>query len=353
MSGSLGERPPAAQSRHTVFFAPDGVYQSDGEQWVLRLAVATQPTWGDVSGKPATFPPESHTHGYSSLSGLPDLSTLPTPGQKNALEGTFGTPGTAQRFVTNGDPRLSDARAPTGHTHPVGDVSGLQAALDGKAASSHSHAQADITGLAAALAAKQDAATAATDAELTAGLAGKQDTSQKGQANGYASLDGTGKVPAAQLPAGQSGFAWEAVVRQAADVTTPATAAFVNTDLVFTFAANGVYVCDLFLLASSAAATTGYRLGFDTSVAVTTVAATFSHVLANTGTVSGGQSVADDTATGLSSGVPTANAITPIQGSGWLVAAATGGTARLRFGPEVAAAATFKANSVMRVHRVA
>lgn len=41
---------------------------------------------------------------------------------------------------------------------------------------------------------------AAADARVTAGIAGKQDVSAKGQAGGYASLDGAGKVPATQLP---------------------------------------------------------------------------------------------------------------------------------------------------------
>ena len=40
----------------------------------------------------------------------------------------------------------------------------------------------------------------AADARVTAGITGKQDTSAKGQANGYASLDGGGKVPVTQLP---------------------------------------------------------------------------------------------------------------------------------------------------------
>jgi hypothetical protein len=39
-------------------------------------------------------------------------------------------------------------------------------------------------------------------AATTGGGAGFQPTSEKGQPNGYASLDGTGKVPAAQIPAG-------------------------------------------------------------------------------------------------------------------------------------------------------
>ena len=48
-----------------------------------------QPTWAQVSGKPATFPPESHTH-------------------------------------------------------PVAEVDGLQAALDGKAATGHTHTKAQV-----------------------------------------------------------------------------------------------------------------------------------------------------------------------------------------------------------------
>lgn len=42
-----------------------------------------------------------------------------------------------------------------------------------------------------------------TETEVTAQLAAKQETSEKGQPNGYASLDGTGKVLASQLPSVQ------------------------------------------------------------------------------------------------------------------------------------------------------
>lgn len=62
------------------------------------------------------------------------------------------------------DPRLSDARPPLTHVH----------------------AQSDVTGLVSA-------------------LSGKQDTSARGQANGYAGLAADGKVPSAQLPASQGG----------------------------------------------------------------------------------------------------------------------------------------------------
>src|SRR4051794_12230207 len=43
------------------------------------------------------------------------------------------------------------------------------------------------------------------DSALSSNLAGKQATSEKGQVNGYASLDGSGLVPTAQLPPTQSG----------------------------------------------------------------------------------------------------------------------------------------------------
>lgn len=49
-------------------------------------------------------------------------SELPTSGQKAALAGTSGTPSNTNRYVTNSDPRLSDARTPTSHTHDAADI---------------------------------------------------------------------------------------------------------------------------------------------------------------------------------------------------------------------------------------
>jgi hypothetical protein len=79
--------------------------------------------WADITGKPSTFPPSSHTHVQSEITGL-----------EAALAG----------------------KAASTHSHIIGDVTGLQSALDGKAAASHTHAQSDITGLASTLAAKAD-----------------------------------------------------------------------------------------------------------------------------------------------------------------------------------------------------
>ena len=63
-------------------------------------------TWGNVSGKPSTFTPSSHTHTIANVTGL-----------QTALDG----------------------KAASSHTHTIANVTGLQTALDGKAASGHNH----------------------------------------------------------------------------------------------------------------------------------------------------------------------------------------------------------------------
>lgn len=133
--GTLAEQPAANSWPWILYFATDdqggALYRSNGSAWVrLTPGVAAaggggSTAWQDITGKPATFPPDQHA--YSSHTGLPDLSALPTPGQKNALAGTQGTPGATNQYVTHQDARLSDARAPTAHQHPASDITGLPA----------------------------------------------------------------------------------------------------------------------------------------------------------------------------------------------------------------------------------
>jgi hypothetical protein len=47
---------------------------------------------------------------------------LPSQGENDALVGSSGTPGTGNKYVTDADPRNTNARTPTAHTHPVGDI---------------------------------------------------------------------------------------------------------------------------------------------------------------------------------------------------------------------------------------
>ncbi len=68
-------------------------------------------------------------------------------------------------------------------------LDGADAAIAGKAGTVHGHAISDVSGLSDALAAKQD----------SLGFS-PENPANKGAANGYASLDSGGKVPATQLP---------------------------------------------------------------------------------------------------------------------------------------------------------
>lgn len=65
--------------------------------------------------------------------------------------GTLNDSRLSANVVLTNDARLSDARTPTSHTHAIGDVTGLQTALDAKqssgsyAAATHTHSPSDLT----------------------------------------------------------------------------------------------------------------------------------------------------------------------------------------------------------------
>jgi hypothetical protein len=129
-------------------------------------------------------------------------------------------------------------------------------------------------------------------------------------------------------------------------VVTPA-----NTDHVFQIAPNQSYVVEMFAVCTAAAATTGFGFQLVPSVTVTSILFDWWHVTSNAGAVSAGYQ-RDNTVMGLTTAVPTAGANTPVHGRGLLIAGSQWGTCQLRFRPEVAAAATFKAGSVLRVQQV-
>lgn len=147
---------------------------------------------------------------------MPVIRRVPsTPEEVGAAPAAHGH---AQAAVTG----LVDALAGKQASGDYATSTALTNGLAGKAASAHSHAQGDVTGLTDALAGKQAAGDYATSTALTNGLAGKADTShtqaqstitglvdalgnkiessQKGAANGLATLDSAGLVPLSQLP---------------------------------------------------------------------------------------------------------------------------------------------------------
>lgn len=130
--------------------------------------------------------------------------------------------------------------------------------------------------------------------------------------------------------------------------TTPVTL----TGLVFNYEANSKYRVWFMGRVAPTAATTGCGFQFDLSSAVTAIDVLFYHQLDNSGTLSGGHSIADDASVGVSSGMPGTSTY-PIHGSGLLVTGANTGTAQLRFRSETTAVTTAKAGLTLVVEKIA
>lgn len=216
------------------------------------------------------------------------------------------------RFVTDTEKSTWSGKASGTHSHAISDVTNLQTTLDAKAASVHTHAISDTTGLQAALDAKAASSHTHSFSSLLTFV---------GSTTGNVSTGAN---------------------------TTPVS----MTDLVFTFVANSKYRIWFMGLIQPGAATTGCGFQFDTSVAVTNVWVQFFHQLANTGTQSGGHSIADDASVGVSSGFP-ATSTYPVNGFGYLQSGANGGTAQLRLRSETTAAVTAIAGFTLVVEKIA
>jgi hypothetical protein len=87
--------------------------------------------WGDITGKPTTFPPSTHTHAWADITGKP--TTFTPSAHSHSWSEVTDKPTTF---------------TPATHTHAWGDVTGKPTTF---APSAHSHAISDVTGLQAAL----------------------------------------------------------------------------------------------------------------------------------------------------------------------------------------------------------
>lgn len=208
---------------------------------------------------------------------------------------------------------LLSSKANTEHTHAIGDVTGLQTALDGKQASGN---YAPAT-------------------------------------NGTSVLKGDGLGGFSSAVSGTD-FARPlvSVTTLANDATTGANVTpIVLTGLIFTYEANSKYRIWFMGRVSPAAATTGCGFQFDLSSVVTAIDLQFFHQLANTGTQTGGHSIADNASVGVSSGMPGTSTY-PVTGFGLLVTGANTGTAQLMFRSETTAAITAKAGIVLVIEKI-
>lgn len=231
-------------------------------------------------------------------------------------------------------------------TGTLTDQTDLQSALDGKASTGHNH-----TGT------YQPLATVLTN--TTAAFTTAQETKLASIETG-ATADMTGAEIVSAINTNLGGTSWQGgggssptVATLASDQATGANVTPVTlTDLSFSYAANSTYRIWAMGRIKPTAATTGCGFQFDLSSVVTAINVQFFHQLANTGTLSGGHSIADDASVGVSSGMPGTSTY-PVAIHGLLVTGANTGTAQLRFRSETTAVTTCKAGFTLVVEKIA
>jgi len=76
----------------------------DGSKWTpatLSASGVVLVTWGDIEDKPSTFPPETHTHTWSEVTGKPTFVNSVTAGSGINVSGTTGTVAISDSYHTH------------------------------------------------------------------------------------------------------------------------------------------------------------------------------------------------------------------------------------------------------------
>lgn len=145
---------------------------ADSAKSVKYAASAGAVTWENVSGKPSTYTPSSHTHTIDNVTGLQSAldgkassghTHSSFSGETHFSTGTYTDPangittaikasgGIAADAFYEGTTKLSDKYQPKGsyaaasHTHTIAQITNLQSTLDGKSNNGHTHNYAGST----------------------------------------------------------------------------------------------------------------------------------------------------------------------------------------------------------------
>ena len=95
--------------------------------------------WSNITGKPGTYPPSTHTHNYAGSSSAGGAANSAVKLQTARTISLGGDASGSTTFDGSGNVTINVAIKDDSHSHTIANVDGLQTALDGKAASSHTH----------------------------------------------------------------------------------------------------------------------------------------------------------------------------------------------------------------------
>lgn len=110
----------------TVFVETKGNFNLyNGTQWInfgsvvdhssLTGLQGTGPDYYHLNQQQYTEATREANSAQNGLISSTDYQKIPSSDEKNALSGTYGTPSSTNKYVTNEDPRLSDSRTPVTH----------------------------------------------------------------------------------------------------------------------------------------------------------------------------------------------------------------------------------------------
>lgn len=126
---------------------------------VLNELIATKSSvssWADIKDKPSVFPPSTHSHAISDVSGL-----------QGQLDGKASSAHTHSISGVTGLSTELGNKANVNHSHSISAITGLQGQLDSKAASSHTHSISSITNLQTELNKKSNTGHTHTVSDIT------------------------------------------------------------------------------------------------------------------------------------------------------------------------------------------
>jgi hypothetical protein len=196
-----------------------------------------------------------HSHAIGDVTGL-----------QAALDGKAASAHSHAIGDVTGLQAALDGKAAATHSHAIGDVTGLQAALDGKATATHSHAISDVTGLQAALDGKANASHTHGEADIT-GTISPGKLAQAGASSGQVlKWSGTAWAPAADETGGTAGYASQRTITASGNITDADRngVIYINgSGITATFVRTGFSARDRVLLINIGTATATISAGTD------------------------------------------------------------------------------------------